>query len=370
MAPIAVGEAKCYALEGTQSQDRLYYKYCALRYLKLELQGRHSFGHETFLTLTQSDTFNNSYVTPQFDKDDQLRRESTRQKLRQSVSENPYKQPLKEQIVFVGVALLYSFFGWYQVILGREKLGTGEMVVCFIISLGCTWGMYGSYYINVERNIVAYSKSLERIKNFRQTTTQATINKYDQDNFHASEFISSLSEDFDIMGENLNSWFQLYSFLGESTVDFVAFHQANTSTNFFMTVIMALWALYISFSYDQSKERLLIVLILIILLNLYTILRQLSIIVHINHTIHDDILKDLRYLRFLFRKKLYEGEDEGDNVHQLDNFIDHMEARPMLAGKLLGVTVKKSLLLKIALSFSAACASATLRAGLQDGGGE
>ena len=96
-------------------------------------------------------------------------------------------------------------------------------------------------------------------------------------------------------------------------------------------------------------------------------------IVVINHTMHDDILKDLKYLRNIFRERArsdLSNTNDDAILSRLFDYIEHMESCPNRAGKLLGVTVKKSLLLKIALSFSAACASAILRAGLQDGGGE
>ena len=364
-----------YGLEGETKNDSLYFKYACLRYLKMKFRGQDIWGHEAYLTLTQSNAVSNSYIPPQFDRQDRVRRESTMQKIKKLNEANIYTQPMSEQIVYMSIASIFACLGWYPVILGREVVPKGvELVVCVLLTFGVFFGMHATYFVIINRNIASYGQSLQRLKSFRSTKTQRAIHKYDSNSFHPSKFVSLKDEDYDMMDElNLCSWQKMYDYVCESTVEYVAFHQASTSVCFFITVVMAAWALFISFTYNEDKERILVLLILLILLTLYTILRQLGIIVVINHTMHEDILKDLKYLRNIFRESARsEGSNTNDDaiLSRLMDYIEHMESCPNRAGKLLGVTVKKSLLLKIALSFSAAFASAILRAGLQDGGGE
>eukprot|EP00519_Triparma_laevis_P001796 CAMPEP_0182513710 /NCGR_PEP_ID=MMETSP1321-20130603/34466_1 /TAXON_ID=91990 /ORGANISM="Bolidomonas sp., Strain RCC1657" /LENGTH=538 /DNA_ID=CAMNT_0024720773 /DNA_START=153 /DNA_END=1766 /DNA_ORIENTATION=- len=351
--PIAVGESVAYGVEGETKNDSLYFKYSCLRYLKMKFRGQEIWGHEAYLTLTQSNEgLANSYIPPQYDRQDRVRRESTMQKIKQQNESNVYAQPISEQIVYMSVASIFACLGWYPVFLGREEVPGGvELVVCVLLTFGVFFGMHATYFIIIHRNVASYGESLQRLKSFRSTTTQRAIHKYDSNSFHPSKFVSLKDEDYDMMDElNLSSWQKMYDYICETTVQYVAFHQASTSACFSITVVMAAWALFISFTYNEDKERVLITLILLILLNLYTILKQLGLIVVINHTMHDDILKDLKYLRNIFRERARsEGSNTNDDaiLSRLMDYIEHMESCPNRAGKLLGVTVKKSLLLKI-----------------------
>lgn len=115
-----------------------------------------------YLTLTQSEDAGTEHIPVQFDRDDRIRRASTVKNLKRVIDSNPYKGSMQEQVIFFTVAISYSIFGWYPVFLGREELSAGETAICAVLSFGCACGMHGCYYINVHRNIVAYSKSLRR----------------------------------------------------------------------------------------------------------------------------------------------------------------------------------------------------------------
>ena len=222
----------------------------------MTLQGREIYGHTAYLSLTQSLEFPSTYLPLQYDRDDRIRRESTMLKLKQIASSNPYKVPFREQIIFIGVASFYASFGWYQVLLGQENLTNGEILLCSVLSFGCLWGMYGTYYVNVERNLNAYSKCLQRIRMFRENTTQAAIKKYDADRFRPSRGLEGLEkdEDFDMM-VNLKAWFKLYQYLGDSTVGEIYYFQSETTASFFIMIGMAVWCFYISLTYEENKQR-------------------------------------------------------------------------------------------------------------------
>lgn len=126
--PLAIGEAFDNSFVGQKRQDELYFLYNLLRYTKLRFQGREINGHTAYLTLTQSETASTAHVPLQYDQANRIRRESTMRKLKHVTDTNPYKTPLREQLVFVGVASFYAFFGWYTVILKRESLSDGETV--------------------------------------------------------------------------------------------------------------------------------------------------------------------------------------------------------------------------------------------------
>lgn len=105
---------------------------------------------------------------------------------------------------------------------------------------------------------------------------------------------------------------------------------------------MAMSPLYISITYDKSQERVLLTLILFVILQLYTIVRQLAILVSINSMTHGAILNDLKDLHYLWKLKAFEKGTKDDGIFLLVNtYIEHMEARLMLAGKMLGVAIKK-----------------------------
>ncbi|GMH91166.1 hypothetical protein TrST_g1720 [Triparma strigata] len=205
---LMVGESVAYGLEGETKNDSLYFKYACLRYLKMKFRGQDIWGHEAYLTLTQSNAVSNSYIPPQFDRQDRVRRESTMQKIKKLNEANIYTQPMSEQIVYMSVASIFACLGWYPVVLGREEVPSGvELVVCVLLTFGVFFGMHATYFVIIHRNIASYGQSLQRLKSFRSTTTQRAIHKYDSNSFHPSKFVSLKDEDYDMMDElNLCSW--------------------------------------------------------------------------------------------------------------------------------------------------------------------